>query len=432
MSPEDQELLRQVRLAPHKIGFLMGKTKLTPLHSQWILDVWLAVKNSALQAHRGSFKTTALTEVGPIFWLLFNPDDRLALCRKTATDAQASLSVIRAAFRIPEIRQLFHIAHGCYPDFVVEQADSLTFAFKQTVTKEGNIDAFGIDSAMTGYHYDKILCDDIVGREDRYSPAERVKTRRFYEELTANIIDDGKQVLHVGTPWHKADAWELGPQPMCYDCHTTGILDDEAIEAKRQMMTPSLFAANYLLRHQADDRALFSDPPQEPWQFEPGTVVAHLDAAFGGDCWNGFTVMQRRKDGVLQALGKAYEGHVGKAYHRIVELLRRYSVRKLYMEENADKGFTLKEIIALARESGVQVQGVGYHESEKKDVKIATQLVSWWPKMIWASESDNDYISQVADWQEGAQPNDCPDSAASLLREGFGQANDKLRALWGL
>jgi len=46
-----------------------------------------------------------------------------------------------------------------------------------------------------------------------------------------------------------------------------------------------------------------------------------------------------------------------------------------------------------------------------------------WAEIIWDSETDDEYMGQIVDWQEGAEPDDAPDSAASLLREHFGGPN---------
>jgi hypothetical protein len=47
---------------PHKFGHLLGYVKLRPSHDEWI-KFFLKAKNlEALQAHRGSYKTTC--EIG--------------------------------------------------------------------------------------------------------------------------------------------------------------------------------------------------------------------------------------------------------------------------------------------------------------------------------------------------------------------------------
>ena len=84
---------------PHIIGHIIGKSKLTDIHSEWIKWIWCAGSDTlAIMAHRGSYKTTAIDLVGTIWWLLFNPSDRVFIIRKTFTDAAKVTSAIAAAF----------------------------------------------------------------------------------------------------------------------------------------------------------------------------------------------------------------------------------------------------------------------------------------------------------------------------------------------
>ena len=192
--------LRQLREHPHLIGHLLGKTKLQEMHSEWIRQVWESPVHNTLQAHRGAYKTTSITEVGCIWWLLFHPNDRIGLIRKPYTEAARTLKAISRYMKTEVMQSLFGYAHGVIPVAVTRQENSVTYNFKASITKEGNLDAFGTDSALTGSHYDKILCDDVVTLRDRISSAERRKTAEALHEILANVIDPGKQVMVIGTP----------------------------------------------------------------------------------------------------------------------------------------------------------------------------------------------------------------------------------------
>ena len=428
---QERDLIKLIRWQPHRLGWMFGKTKLGPLHSEWCTYIWHPTESRSLQAHRGSYKSTGIVEPGGLWWLLFHPNDRIAVMRKTKTDAMACISVFRQAFKVPEVRELFRIAHGSYPEFMVERADSVTMSFKNTLTREGNIDGYGIDSAITGKHYDIIICDDIVAKEDRYSPAKRNATNRFLEELHLNIVDPGKPVHHIGTPWHKDDAWGCPkkegdlwkyPQPRVYDCYSTGILTPEQIEHKKAHTTPSLFAANYLLKHQADDAALFANPHMtDRWEYGlPATTYAHIDAAFGGDCTSGLTIIQMFQDGThVQVFGEAYDGHIAQHYQSIIALFKRYRVDELYMEENADKGFTGRDLSQRAREAGVRLRYTPYHESQNKHAKISTTVKWHFEDLRFVEQCGANYMSQVTEYMEGAALDDCPDSLASCLLRAY-------------
>jgi hypothetical protein len=353
---------------------------------------------------------------------LFNPNAHIAIARKTFTEGCETLGAIRKLYDNDNVRALYVMAHGKEPAFTADRGDRLRFDFNTSPSKEGSIDAFGIDSAWTGKHYDKIVLDDVITLKDRISRAVREHTKEAIREIITNIVKPDGQVCHAGTPWHKDDGWTISPEPILkFDYHKTGILTAEQVAMKKSQTTPSLWAANYELLHQADDHALFRDPKYDHWQNSPMKAVAHLDAAFGGDCFNGFTIMRKVSslDDNIQAIGKCWEGHIKNHYIKLVNLMRDLRADTLYVETNADKGFVAEAIREVAKALNYTMKVVEYREGQNKDVKIATNLAYYWPKLIWDHNTDDDYIAQIVDWREGAEPNDCPDSAASLLRQAF-------------
>ena len=82
----------------------------------------------------------------------------------------------------------------------------------------------------------------------------------------------------------------------------------------------------------------------------------------------------------------------------------------IYLETNADKGFVGKEF----KRMGEQVKL--YDETQNKFFKIATFLRKWWPNIIFLRGTDKKYIEQIMAYNEGAEHDDAPDSAACICR----------------
>jgi hypothetical protein len=114
LTPEEAQLLQTIYDHPHILGNIAGKDKLTELHSEWINYIWKTDKHRSLQAHRGSYKSTAIGAVGAVWWLLFHPDDRIAIVRKTFTDAADTVATIAKIMADPRIREIFYIAQREY------------------------------------------------------------------------------------------------------------------------------------------------------------------------------------------------------------------------------------------------------------------------------------------------------------------------------
>ena len=432
--PSDIELVRDKPATT--LGHLCGKTLLTKLHNNWIKYVWDTNEFRSLQAHRGSYKTTAVTIIGSIRWMLFFPNDRISIFRKPYTEAANTLYVIKNLMKLEQIQALFKYVHGAPPKLVVGKENKLVYSFKKTETPEGNINAYGLDGSYTGTHCDKGLIDDAITLKDRISKAERESTKNQIREIQANVIDRGKGMGFVGTPWHKDDGWSIVEPPTVYPVSDTGLISEEEIMVIRSRTTPMLYDCNYNLIHSTNADAIFSDPVFEPWDRNQKVdskfkAVAHLDAAFDGDCTNALTIMLKRiKDDFISAVGFTFNENVKTKIAFIADKLEWYKVKIIYIETNADKGYTADLLRAEFKTRGKNIMVKDYHEDMNKTVKIANYLKHYWLKTLWAPETQDDYMAQVCDYREGQKPDDCPDSAASLLREAFYKGNNS--ALWDL
>jgi len=417
-----EENIKIAALQPHKIGWLLGYDKLLPLHSKWIRYIWDSDEDRALQAFRGSYKTTSVITVGTIRWMLFHPDDSILLTRKTFSATAEVVRSIAQGMETTEIAELFKQAHGRYPKTKINREGNLTYNFKSMISPEGNLTGKGINQDLTGHHFDKILNDDIITIRDRVSRAEREHTDEAIMEITTNIKNPGKGSGWLGTPWHRKDGWRRirsFTRIAQYSIDKYNFLGEEAIEKKKKTTTPYLFAANYRLKLEKDESLLFSDPTySKGWDFSIRTnVMAHVDAAYDGDCYCALTIAAPisgyGEDTVYQAIGFCYEGHISDWYDKIVALCRKYNVTCLYEESNPDKGMSARDL----RAKGLRVEE--YSEGENKHLKISTVLYKVWRNVLWAPETDDEYLAQVLDYREGSKPNDAPDSAASLFREAF-------------
>jgi len=437
-TPQD---ILQIQENPHVLGWLIGRDKLGPIHSKWIHYIWDpdGIPRKALQAFRGSYKSTALDLIGPIYYLLFyDPDARIFIIRKSFTDAAEILETIMQAMETPEIVSLFEYVHGSTPKCRIKRKEKVTFNFKTSMTPEGSLNAFGIDSNFTGKHGDFFLLDDVVTRKDRFSRAEREKTKDVIREIATNVVDPGKPVRFIGTPWHKEDAWEstregeyrMIPVPLRYPYthpEVSWILTPQQLEEKRRTTNGPLWAANYELTHVASDEALFSDPQWADWKHTGIDMVrGHLDAAFDGDHYCALTIMARRHDGKLQARGWVFQGNVKDWYVSIENICRQFKVRKLYLEDNPDKGFTGDFLSSR----GLTVST--YTEAQNKHYKISTYAYEVWNDILWDPQTEDEYMGQVTDYCEKQTPDDAPDSLASLVRAAYSKrsASRINRWLW--
>jgi hypothetical protein len=406
MKNEITELFRW----PHKLGHYLGYNKLLPIHSKWIRNFWLSPGDYVLQAHRNAYKTTAVIVVGYIWFSFLYPNKPVLLIREESKNAERTVRIISEILQSEKVKALYFHGLGV-EDFhlVKNNADSIVLSTKTRTTIEGSLDAVGIGSSLVGRHYPVIIGDDIVTIKDRISRASREHKKLFIMELGNIKTAEGRMSIS-GTPWHKADAFSILPEPDRFPLGTIDIpeLTAEKVNDIRQRTTASLFAANYLLQHVSDENRIFPDPGYE--HFPAVAPVAWLDPAYSGKNTTALVLVDQVA-GRLHVKGYAWRQDVTELYEKIVAIMRQYNGGTLYVESNADKGLSARDLGALYPAVTPR------NERENKHNKIVGWAKKYWPEMVFDYDCQADFLNQVLDYEEGQEPDDAPDCLASMIRE---------------
>lgn len=404
-----EQALELVRDIPYKIGHIVGFKDLTELHNDWLRSFLLSKTDQTLLAHRGSYKTTDLSLFLAIHTVVC-PNENVMFFRKTDTDVVEVMTQAQKILKSDIMQVISDALYGCYIYPLKETGAEIHTNLCTSTKGVSQVIGLGIGTSITGKHADIVITDDIVNLKDRISRAERERTKIQYMELQ-NICNRGGRFINTGTPWHKEDAISIMPNVKRYDCYSTGLIDRSKLESLRQSMSDSLFAANYELKHIADKDAMFKEPKFINEESLIYDGMAHIDAGYNGSDGTAFTIFKRHKDGSVIGLGKRWDRHVDDCLTQIAQFHERFRAGTIYCEDNADKGYLKKEI----RSMGLPVSG--YHESMNKFVKISTYLRKDWKNIIWLEDTDPEYINEILDYNEFADHDDSPDSAASLLRK---------------
>lgn len=405
----DQGALELLVKHPAQAARWCGLTRLTDeLHGPWLREMIAGQDDMTLLAHRGSYKTTCLAFAMAVMLVIY-PKRNLIFMRKTDDDV---VEIIRQVKLILQSDAMQHLTSRIYGSPVqLLKSDMFTVNTDCYAALRGAAQLLGLGTSgsLTGKHADVVLTDDIVNLNDRLSAAERRRIRGVYQELQ-NIRNPGGRIINTGTPWHPEDAISLMPNIRRCDCYHTGLLSEEKVLSLRRSMTPSLFAANYELRHIASEGALFATAPDcdaETSLLRDG--VAHLDAAYGGEDFTALT-LGRMVNGRIVLYGRLWRRHVDTLMEEIAGVCDQFLCGPVWCETNGDKGYVAREL----RKHGASVRTYAEHTS--KHVKISTWLHKWWPRITFAKGTDRAYIDQILDYTQDASHDDAPDSAACLLR----------------
>lgn len=402
-----QEILDLLWYNPVEIGHWVGFKDLTEMHNEWLRSFLYETEDQTLQGHRGSYKTTTLSLFFAIHAII-KPSETVLFFRKTGSDVTEIIRQTSNILHTGCMQTIAQILYGKSLDLTKHSNTEINTNLATAIKGQSQIIGLGIGTSITGKHADIVVTDDIVNVKDRISQAERENTKIAYQELI-NIRNRGGRFINTGTPWHKEDCFTLMPNPKKFDCYSTGLMTPAQIEYAKSHMSPSLFAANYELKHIADENVMFPEPKQGADVAKVRNCICHLDSAFYGEDYTAFSIMGY-ENGVYYIFGKIWRKHVEDCYGEILTLYGRFSCGKMYIEKNADKGMVSRDLRRLG------IRTVNYNESMNKHIKISTYLKAIWPEVVFVDGTDAEYIEQICDYTEEAEHDDAPDSASSLAR----------------
>lgn len=403
-----EQAVKFLKDRPAEYGRLLGFDKLTEIHNEWIKEMAYGREDHTLQGHRRSYKTTSLSLALALNILLL-PNLRTLFMRKTDDDVKEIIKQVRNILMDPKTTYLVGCIYGITLKLTVDNSTELSTNLTTDIKGTSQLVGLGSGSSITGQHYDRIYTDDLINVKDRISRAERERTKTVYQELI-NVKNKGGKIFNTGTPWHKDDAFILMPEPERWDYKRTGIFTDEEIQEIKDSMSPSLFAANYELRHIASEDVIFENARTgaDPEKIKNATFC-HIDAAYGGEDYTAFTIA-RKVDGKYYVYGRLWQKAVDQCEDQIIADRQRFGAGKIYCETNADKGYLAKAL----RERGERV--VTYAETTNKYIKIVTHLKGDWNNIFFIQGTDEAYINQILDYNEYAEHDDAPDSLACMMR----------------
>ena len=154
-------------------------------------------------APRETFKSTFFVVTFSLLVLCQNPNLTILIIGETQTNAEAHLKEIKSKIESESFRAIF--GNWVSPD--LWRDDAITIKPRTHFTKEASIEAAGVGKSLTGKHYDVVIGDDLVGSEDRESPAKREKTFNFFNGVFDVLKKESGQGLFIGTRWHREDLY---------------------------------------------------------------------------------------------------------------------------------------------------------------------------------------------------------------------------------
>jgi len=153
---------------------------------------------------RGSGKSDGVAVVFPTWCILTHPGLRVAIISKTASlAAERTKKIVEHVDRYAE-------AFGIEVETPVAETELETAANDH---KEPTVAPYGLESQLTGKHFDVIVYDDIVDWENQRTATQRRNVRNYWQDYERNLPDDDSAIpggpvqAVIGTRKHPQDIY---------------------------------------------------------------------------------------------------------------------------------------------------------------------------------------------------------------------------------
>jgi len=152
---------------------------------------------------RGHLKTTVGTIGKSIQEILNDPNIRILLANAIWDNARSFLKEIKDHFeKNDKFRQVYGDLQGDKWN-----NDEIVVSLRTKARKEPTIATSGLERSLTSQHYDLIIADDLVTRENIGTNEQIKKVINFYKDLLDLMDSSTGRILIHGTKWHYADLY---------------------------------------------------------------------------------------------------------------------------------------------------------------------------------------------------------------------------------
>ena len=178
------------------------------LHDETYRD---AIKNTGpeklILMPRGHLKSSIVTVGYAIQQLLINPNIRILITNAVWTMGRKFLRQIAEYLTfnsdLPKIYGAFKV------DGKTWTRDEITISQRAIPTvKEATISTAGLETTLTGNHYDLILHDDLVEESNINTREQLDKVINFYRN-SRPLMDPGCEIIIIGTRWGEDDLYGM-------------------------------------------------------------------------------------------------------------------------------------------------------------------------------------------------------------------------------
>lgn len=346
---------------------------------------------------RYHLKTSIVTIGKTIQYILNKPNAKILLCNAVWDNARSFLDEIKSHLQNPNLTELF----GSFESSKWNK-DEIVIKQRKRPDKTPSIDTAGVEKTLTSQHYDYIICDDLVTRENITTPEQMLKVKKFFFDLLKLLNPVDGQMDIVGTRWHFGDLYgdladenkirieKMGKEK--YKFYVKSATEDGTFNSKpifpkmwpleklkdlHMTIGPYEYAANMNNSPLSEKEQIFK-PPIRYWDRIPDNsryyITTDLATEDGQDY--GVVMVTCLTPGNQLFVVDYKQGHFGHnemidhVFNYVNQYLNGQQIKKVGIESNAYQKVFLKLIEEEARKRNVLFESVPVNRHKEKSFRI--------------------------------------------------------------
>lgn len=186
---------------------VLGYTDLSDCHQElcdWLdehwEDQWKERQFFLFLLPRGHFKSSLVTIGKSVQEILKKPDIRILITNAVWENARKFLGEMKGHFSDEWFEKTFNLT------LTRETVDEIVVSTRQKSLAAPTVTTSGIEKTQTSQHYDLIILDDLVVRENIGTKEQRDKPVKYYKDAL-DLLEPGGKLIVIGTRWHQSDLY---------------------------------------------------------------------------------------------------------------------------------------------------------------------------------------------------------------------------------
>lgn len=174
----------------------LGMKEWGKLHDDLFLSLRMTGRRKLILVPRGHLKSSIVTIGHTIQMILRNPNIRILIANAVWDNARKFM------WKIQEYLTDKSYLPGLYGTFQSKRwnQDEFVVSFRRAAHAEPTVSTTGVEKTQTSQHYDHIVLDDLVVRENIGTAEQQDKVINFYKD-TLDLLEPNGTLIIIGTRW---------------------------------------------------------------------------------------------------------------------------------------------------------------------------------------------------------------------------------------